>query len=122
MAAHGANTWMAVVIVVVVLAFMGWAFSNPWIGIPLIFALSGAGYYFGRPFQCEMCKTLLLRNRFVWTLDDKKLVVCPACNRALQKKHGKHAPGSPGALENPVDEIPVTMIEPPKSDDAPPDA
>lgn len=56
--------------------------------IVVVFALAAA---LGRSKKCELCGSLIKRTYYTWTIQGKKMRLCPRCNGRLENKKSKQA-------------------------------
>jgi hypothetical protein len=47
--------------------------------------------YLLRPRRCDLCRNVLKRASYRWTLEGEKKTVCPHCNQSLERRQSKTA-------------------------------
>lgn len=50
------------------------------------------GYFLTKqPDNCQICNCTLKQKKYVWHINGQKKMICPNCNRELERKNSKRA-------------------------------
>lgn len=79
------------VVGILLLLALGFVFTRPLIGVPVLIGVVILAVVLMRPGRCGVCSNTLKRAAYTWQLGDKQVKVCPHCNQRLEREQSRAA-------------------------------